>query len=669
MKPITFLIGLLACLSVNGSYAYNQPNDLSLFFDLEDLIIMATQHPQSVHDAPAIASVISAKEIRQSGARNIQDVLSRLPGFEITLTPMRNYQIELRGMKDPASTKIKFMVDGHTVQDELTQSVTWIFESISLDNVKRIEVIRGPASTLYGTSAFAGIINIITNNGDDVNGIIATTGVGSFNTRKVSLQLGNRSGDIEYALFVNAYESDGDSSYVEKDKYGQSGYTDYWQEQLDIAAKISYKDWHLKSRYLGKKRGPYVGLESATNSESELQMAQYFVELSHEHKLTELLSINSKVFLDRVTEFDQYWQLLPDSPLFSNPNGMVAHDTAKMEAYGGEVRFDYQLADNNMLTLGLAAEHRALFNATFHVNFNPDLSSKGALEEVKGAYNWIDDTKTQRDIWAIYLQDIWTISEQVELTSGLRHDQYSDFGGSTNPKVAAVWKLTDTWRVKAHYAKGFKAPTYAELYIQSNPSQQGNPDLEAETTDTYEASLSYARPGRYEAHITYFNIQFDNMIQPSIIGNKGINGKGMTSEGVELEWRKRWKLGHALYANYTWQDVRYASAGHELVEDVARSKGNIGFNYKVNRYLNLNLNTFITGDKPRATGDTRDDHKGYSFTDATFIVSNIVPNLEVQGSIKNLFNKALTTPSVFGTTMSDSPLDRRSFNLELRYTY
>ena len=108
--------------------------------------------------------------MRKMGARTIHDVVRRLPGFGVTIGPFGKYLIEVRGIEDPGTNKIKFMIDGHTIQEELTQSISWIFDTLSLENVKRIEIIRGPASALYGTSAFVGIVNIITNKGSEIDG-------------------------------------------------------------------------------------------------------------------------------------------------------------------------------------------------------------------------------------------------------------------------------------------------------------------------------------------------------------------------------------------------------------------------------------------------------------------------------------------------------------------
>jgi TonB-dependent siderophore receptor len=641
--------------------------DLSLFYEEGDLISIVTKHPQSLRDAPAIVSVITAREIRRMGARTIQDVLHRIPGFDIRITQSGSYIIEVRGM-DNASQKMKVMIDGHTVQEEANQAIGWTFDTITLENVKRVEVVRGPASALYGTSAYAAIINLVTNDGEDVDGVIGGMGIGSFNTKRGNLQLGGRSGDLEYVFYANAYKTDGDSLYLEQDIYGNAGNIDFWEKQADFAAKFNYQGWQLNSRYLEKERGPYIGIGHglAMNDDSVLKQGGYFIELSYQEEINKQLEISTKLFYDRSTNHDQYWQLYPANVV--PPNGIIGHVTTEDEAYGAELQSDFQTHENNLLTIGAAVEHHELFNARF---FNNIYSGTGEVEETKGDLNWIDDTQTTRDVWALYMQDIWTLSEQVTLTLGVRHDEYSDYGSSTSPKIAAVWKIDDHWDLKAQYAKGFRAPSFVALYITTDATMLGNPDLKPETVDTYELSLGYTTPGQFTSRATYFEMyEEDRHLLTQTNTGQFENSGGTEIQGVEFELKKQFGVLHNLYFNYTWQNARY-NPGNSKIPDVASHKGNIGGDYQINRYINLNTNIYVTGDRPRAADDHRSDHKGYSVTDMTFTFSRYITGLEIRASIYNLFDKKYTYPSYFNPAgdVADYPQERRHYSLDMRYSF
>jgi outer membrane receptor protein involved in Fe transport len=659
------LMSLITSLQAAENLQLAELQYLSLLYEEDDLISIVTKHPQSLRDAPAIASVITAREIRQMGAHRIHDVLQRIPGFDVKMTPAGAYILNSRGTF--AQQKIKFMLDGHTIRGEVNNGIGWAFNTIDLTNVKRIELIRGPASSLYGSTAYMGIVNIVTNDGEDVDGVISSVGIGSYNTKQATLQLGGREGNLEYVFFLNRYKTDAARLFLEQDSIGNSGKTDFWEDQVDFAAKFNYSDWQLNSRFIERKSGPYIGIGQALNDESKLKFGQYFVDLSHQLDISEQHKISGKIFYDRSTDWDQYWQFTPAS--FRPPIGTLAQATGETEAYGAELQFDTQPFRNNLFTLGAAVEYRRLFNAHFYNNFY-----SATVEEMDDDLNWIDDSKTKRDIWALYMQDIWTLSEQVTLTLGLRHDKYSDIGRSTSPKVAVVWKMDDHWDLKAQYAQGFKAPSFADLYVQSNPAEIGNPNLKPEVVDTYELSLGYMSRGDVNARLTYFNITEKDRIQGNYTGTgMAENVEGTEVEGVEFEWEKEFGLANNIYLNLTLQDARN-TLDNSKVADVAMQKGNIGGDYLINRYININTNIFLTGDKPREAGDSRGDHKGYAVTDMTITFSRYIIGLEVRASVKNLFDREYSSPSFFNPPPSayqvaDYPREGRNYSLDMRYSF
>jgi outer membrane cobalamin receptor len=652
LKQLT-LFTLLSALSQASAASLDE---LSLFFEEDELIELATKQPQSVKDAPATATVITANEIRKMGVRTIHEVLRRAANFDITRSPYGKYQVEIRGHRDPGNNKIRLMVDGFTLQDELTQSASWIFDSLSLHNVKRIEIIRGPASALYGTSAFAGIVNIITQDGNDIDGTIASISYGSFNTKNANILTGGQAGDVEYALSIDDYRTDGDSLYIAEDSAGNGGDTNLWIEQLDIGAKLSYQGWRLNTRYLEKSRAPYTGMHHEVNEDSTSFVSQYFVELRHKYAINEKIDQSSTVFYNKVSDFNQYW--------YSPSTNVYLNDRAQMEAYGVQLQFDYQPHKSHLLTLGGEVEHRELYDAEFYIGF---AGPSGPMIDITETNNWIDDTKTQRDVWALYLQDIWQLHDNFEITLGARYDKYSDFGDHLSPKLAAVWQISETWDLKALYGHGFKAPSFASLYLQAGV-QNGDPNLKAETTDSYEVSLSHQIARDHAMRLTYFKVYVDDRIDAALTGTKTANIKGTVTKGIELEWKQFFRGGHAIYANYTYQDALYLET-NKRIEDITDHKGNIGGNFAINRHFNFNFNIFARNDIPHEEVDDRDDVKGHVLTDITLIAANHIPKLKIRGSINNLFDVTYDDPSPYETTVSDYPRSGRTYMVNLNYTF
>ncbi|MEE9614214.1 MAG: TonB-dependent receptor plug domain-containing protein, partial [Thermodesulfobacteriota bacterium] len=149
-------------VSAEGERVAAAPSEeLLLFFEEKDLIVTATKQPQTLQRAPAVATVFTARDIRNMGARDIMDVLKRVPGIAISKSFYGPDTIEVRGILGFRAEQVKFLIDGVSI-NTLGGGAIWPHDSLSVDNVKRVEVIRGPGSALYGTDAFSAIVNIIT---------------------------------------------------------------------------------------------------------------------------------------------------------------------------------------------------------------------------------------------------------------------------------------------------------------------------------------------------------------------------------------------------------------------------------------------------------------------------------------------------------------------------
>jgi iron complex outermembrane receptor protein len=221
--------------------------DLLLFFEEEELVI-ATRRATPVRKAPAIATVLTAKEIRNMGARNLIDVLKMVPGFGVSITEYGVQMFEVRGIRTPISEKVLLMIDGHSLNKSFTGSALYtLAQDMSVENIKKIEVIRGPGSALYGANAFVAVINVITREPDEINGIEVKGGYGSFDTSHGNTTAGKvfenglaLSGSLDYV------KTDGDKTRIERDALYGTPFTTapgdafYSTEKTDLFVKASY---------------------------------------------------------------------------------------------------------------------------------------------------------------------------------------------------------------------------------------------------------------------------------------------------------------------------------------------------------------------------------------------------------------------------------------------
>lgn len=167
---------------------FESPYQEEDFFRTDRLLLTATKRNIPVRKAPAIATVITQDEIRYMGARNLRDVLKTIPGIGVSRNEFGIFMYEVRGIRTQLSEKILVMIDGHTVNKSIiTGSALYrIFDDMPVKNIKRIEIIRGPGSALYGANAFVAVINIITRNAVDISGVELTGGGGSFDTGSIN---------------------------------------------------------------------------------------------------------------------------------------------------------------------------------------------------------------------------------------------------------------------------------------------------------------------------------------------------------------------------------------------------------------------------------------------------------------------------------------------------
>ncbi|MGR3176796.1 MAG: TonB-dependent receptor plug domain-containing protein, partial [Candidatus Anammoxibacter sp.] len=191
-------------------------DELSLLFgDLS--VSIASKNEEKVAKAPSIITVITAEEIYNIGARTLTDILMIVPGFNIIKDASFGVkQFGTRGIRR-ADEKIKVLVDGHSLNMPFNGSAATFFDDLSLKNVKRIEIIRGPGSALYGANAFLAVINIITKDADDIDGVELASGFGSFDTQEYSILFGKTFSGIGVSGFIDYYNTNGLSDTIKED--------------------------------------------------------------------------------------------------------------------------------------------------------------------------------------------------------------------------------------------------------------------------------------------------------------------------------------------------------------------------------------------------------------------------------------------------------------------
>lgn len=645
-----------------------------MYRDFEDIIISATKLIQRLEDTPAIATVISSKEIRNMGARNLFDVLKRVPGIGVSMvTGYGKFGVESRGIKSAFSEKILLIIDGHKVNETIRGTGIWQFGDMTVENIKRVEVIRGPGSAIHGANAFVAVINVVTKNANDIGGVDLRIGNGSFGAEHYNLMVGKKGSKLKIAGMVDYFDTNGARLYVDKDASGRSGKTDDRAEKTDTALTISYGDVTFSGRYLDRKDGGYIGSAKVLNDETFFRTTHYFGKLKYNRKLNNKIRLYVKGYYD---EFDwsTFIEVLPEA--ISPPDGIIGTPEVKNRTTGTEVQFDYSIGKKRILTAGVFYEKIKQFDVKQSLNFYPLTDNPlGSLQDVSSWGNW--NRNINRYTSALYLQDVWKITPEVETTLGVRHDRYSDFGNTTNPRLGVVWRFSTRTIVKFLYGEAFRTPNFVELYNENNPLQKGNTNLKPEKIKTAEVSLDYGYFEKFHTKLTYFNSEIKDLIRERTTDWRYENLDKAEVDGIEAEFRFEFDESSNIYLNYTYQNPRDKKSGVRLA-DVATHKGNSGFNLAIGKYVNVNTNLLMVGSRPRDIRDSRSELGSYGVVDLTLIGRNFYKNMEVRTSVYNLFDKNYADPEKYtdpaqrknlSLLEGDFPREGRVFSIEARYKF
>lgn len=652
--------------------------ELLLFYEEKDLVV-ATRRKTPLRKAPAIATVITANELRNMGARNLMDVLKSLSSMGVSIDEFGRHMVEVRGIRTTTSEKILLMMDGHRLNEPYTGSAfANVYSDLAVENIKQIEVVRGPGSALYGANAFVAVINVITKDADDVNGARVTAGGGSFDTKKIGLLAGESNNGLQFLGSVDYFSTDGPKPLVEKDRISGApfstapGTTDQYVEKSDIFLKALYDSWSFRGQYVGKKRGAYIGFFHALTDENTLQYDNFWNELAYHKELNNKLSFKIRAYMDQF-ELGSKFEVLPEGyPNF--PDGMSTKTELKNRTFGSELQLEQKLFEGNRLTYGVLFEKIRQFDVSFYANFNPiDNSPLGSFQDVSALGNF--NKYAERQVLAVFAQDEWELNRDVNLTAGARYDRYSDFGGAFNPRLGLVWGFTEKGEIKLLYGRAFRAPNFKELYDQNNRFSVGNSELKPETVDTFEANIGYRPMKAIQAQVNYFYSNIDNLIDRDIRATPlppiWINKGRAVVNGVGLEFSGRYSSSNYWRLNYTHQQGEDRETGRRL-PFVPANRATAGINHALSRHLNSHLDILWTGERPRPEDDPRPAMAPYATVDLTLLLRDFYKDFEIRGSVHNLFDRRYRDPDTSGSQQyipNDFPREGISAMMDVTYKF
>jgi iron complex outermembrane receptor protein len=675
--------------------------DLDSLFSLtlEELssvkVTTASKRSQEANAAPSIISVFTKSDINKMGVSSLIDVLKHVPGIETSMGPSGQWRVSIRGQRKDGI--ILLLVDGHPFNDFYDGQAPF---DLPLSLISKVEIIRGPGSALYGTNAVAGVINVFTNKDEAF-----ALGLGSNNSVNSSMVYQKNMSDGVLNFNVGLNSSDGANVVEGEDildmtnvNLGFPTHTNRFVDELYLSVNYNDKNFDFSFLGLDKEQGPWVGPSVVFGSETIVNKAQYFLNGTYKHDLSNSLKIKSNVYFDAVDFNAFYEDIVPGRVLLSNKfvDGGFTKEQYKTLNIGGEISLEYSQSDSVFHLAGIS--YNSLDMNDYSLSRNYEVIGFIPHNSFANHDQLIFEQKeADRRIAAIFAQSEiqW---DHLSLTLGFRYDDYSDFGDTFNPRVGLVYKLTPSWRTKLLFGSAFRAPTFKELYDNTRIGSQGftgNKELQPEKNETWEWGIEYQQ-NDYVIKANVFDIKSENVIElfdPDGSGARGSveNIGNINTRGFEFEVIYQLNSSIRLFANYSnykalfeWSNealfeesrLYLADIGDEQLFNQPRTRANIGLDWSQEKwtvFLSANYGGIASHNNTLPLEGLRNlitkEYLQYNFS-ANFDYSR---SLSFKLSVNNLGDDKNSDPN--GSSESDvlgvngllQPTD--TLMLSLQYTY
>jgi outer membrane receptor for ferrienterochelin and colicin len=508
----------------------------------EETVSIASRYEQPITQAPANVYVVTDEDIRHSGATDLPTVLRRIPGIEVMQMSGADFNVSARGDNQPFSNKMLVLVDGRSIYLDVQATVWWKAIPVTLPEIKRIEVLKGPASSIYGFNAFDGIINIITKSPEEMKGTTLQFGGGELGTISSAAIHANKIGNFGYRLSIghdqNQQWRDRDALAFRSNKFNVQ--TEY---ALPSDAKLLVSGGFVDANRFDGPIGESVTLAT--------RPSLGYANVSYER---------ANLF------FRGWWSSYWDTDT-ENMNPLVANFIRVTDRNGSSV---LPFMSN---TYNLEAQHALEFGASnrliYGVNYRHISLSSSAT-----------DAFSRENRLGLYLQDEWRAMQSLTLVAGARYDLDTFINPTVSPRVALIYQASPehTFRVSASVA--YRPPTLFETHadqrivttvptglpppvpptFSTTTLSKGEPNLDPEQIISYEAGYQ----GWFFKHLLrlrgdlFFN-HISDLISPRSISASTasyVNDRGQADiyggeAGVEF-LATSWLTG---FANYSYQEV------------------------------------------------------------------------------------------------------------------
>lgn len=616
--------------------------DLALY-TAEDTLALATRHEEKVKKVPAIAASFGREQIRALGARTVADVLDVMPGLTLSRDVQGFHRVAIRGLRNDA--EVLFLLNGQRLNSFFDGKALM---NLPVENLERIEVIRGPGSALYGAGAFLGVVNIVTQRAEGLRAAVSGGGFPKLDDRLATTFDGHVSGAHSFGrlkLFGDAdlWHQVGGSSPIEtdalsadtlaqnlRDALEPSGQTQDDRFLLNLGLGFGYEvsprsQLQVSARLLSEDRAALVGLFDTVGPGSRLGWQVFLGDVTYEHELSDRVSLRARLYGEQQNT-DRLFQIGPDgfrtgpddNQVF--PDGMLEQTRVTVRSLGASVDSDLSLFEGNRLSLGAVAELQMLGAYSYETNYTLDSRRRPSLTTPEGVVDPLklaEGAASRRLTFSAFAQDQWTVVEPLTLTFGVRVDATqlpsvddtnvitgTQLVPSVNPRVGLVFSATDSLVLKLLYGRAFRPPTLQEL-LETIPDTYynqgrfvGNPALRPAVVNTLEAGadlIQVSGDSRVRIRANAFLESFSNPIAAVDTSGNIVPVRnrelGVIVYGVEGEARLEASKRATTWVNASLfrAEDQELPASHRYLTDVPQARFNAGVSMPIGDFINFDV--------------------------------------------------------------------------------
>jgi len=645
-------------------------------YQMDSTVITATMTEKTLFEAPANVTVITSKDIQEKNALTVTDALKDAPGIFVDRPKGiadSSGGIQMRGFGE---SNILVLYDGVPVNSAYSGSIDW--SAIPIDTIDRIEIAKGPASSLYGGRAVGGVINIITSNPENTEPKVKTYAYyGTNNTwrrglsvqqrlnKKFSYYLGyeHQSTDgfsnkvasstssgsssptntIGTGLVVSS-KVDGNPRYIIGSPGNGAGESDIYNFKLnydfDKDKNLSYSYTHNKFKYWTEDPVTYIhdaegnplytGSVQLPNGKwynfSESAFTDYYGRRTTDiHALRYSDKKNNFYFNFGVTDTKESGYSTGDYFDGDTPGSNISYPSRVLKA---DLLKTWETSDKNTLTAGIDWQNQSMTRNSSKLNHWHDYNSISSINYVEGGKN---------DIFALFLQNDYCFDDKWEVYGGIRFDHYKKYDGYHNspdkstqygetsyneisPKIAIKYQANDETSYYLSYGHSFNPPSIYKLY-RSDGTYIGNPDLKPETSDTFEMGMKKKINNQTAMNLSFYHTMTDNMIvaetAPAPYSDKKWynNIDKADRNGVDFDITHKFSEQWSGYINYSWEWA--TDSDGERIYDIPESILHAGLTYRYDKWT-ASLTTEYVSSR-NAPGDISGVYLSYD----EFFIANI----------------------------------------------